>query len=144
VFDLTVPRFVPNSRRRSRSAALVGCLALVALLSADWVAAIHGDDDDARHEQALGVWGTGGGTRVGTDTGGTTPEHCPICHWLRSLKSLPAAAALVSVAITPCGPLRADPLPRAIAIAIVHVPTRAPPAWSVPTSRPEPTCVPMV
>ena len=119
-------------RRRSPVVALGVALSLIGLLSADWIAAVHGDDDDARHEQALGLWSTGSGARVGAGNGGASPEHCAICHWLRSLKSLAAAAGLVSGAITLCRPLGAEPMPRVIATAVVHVPTRAPPTSAAP------------
>jgi len=106
----------------------VACLALVALLSADWIAAIHGDDDPVC--DPLGSLAPGNPTAavVGPGTGAGSAQHCPICHWLRSLRSVAAHASLVSIAIVPTGPLGPDLRPPEIHVAALRIPARSPPA----------------
>ena len=127
VFDLSVPRLVPTVRRRSRLAALLVCLSVVTLLSADWIAAVHGDDDPICDPVGSAAAAGASTTTVQSGDGAGAPHHCPICHWLRSLRSLAAHGVLVTLTIVPCGPLPAALLSGEIHVAALPVPARAPP-----------------
>jgi hypothetical protein len=114
--------------RRPRSNLIVACLVLGALLSADWVAVSHGDDDPGCDAQSFALAQAGRGVTVGPPAGGSAPEHCLICHWLRSLRSLSAGDVSVAMAIAPTGAVRVVPACRARRSALFHVSSRAPPA----------------
>jgi hypothetical protein len=129
VFDLIVPSIVKQKLRRSARSGVVVCLVLGGLLSADWVAAVHGDDDPVCDAQPGAPLGALAATSVGPNTGGgVPPQHCPICHWLRSLRSLAAGTLSVSIAIALAGAVRPDLLSHEVHIPVLHAPARSPPA----------------
>jgi hypothetical protein len=97
-------------------------------LSADWVAAVHGDDDPVCNAQERAASGALAAASVGPNTGGGTPEHCPICHWLRSLRSLAAQLSFVGIAIDAVGWVRPDLHPTEVHVSVAYLPARSPPA----------------
>lgn len=131
MFDLAVRGHVHRKLQRARSCVVVVCLSIAALLSADVVAAVHGCDDpvcDAQSGVAFGATaGPSGATSVGAGTG-STPQHCPICQWLRSLRSLSAYATHVAFAIEPVEPIRFELFFHQFFVPVLQVPARSPPA----------------
>lgn len=65
----------------------------------------------------------------GFDTGSAgAPEHCAVCHWLQSLRTVWVVTQSLS-ADRPEVSFAAPSLPtRTIGIALLHLPARAPPA----------------
>lgn len=125
MFALIVPGLVRPWLRRSRLAALLVCLSIVSLGSADWIAAVHGDDDPGCDAAPVAAFGVSPALHA---AGGAASPHCPICHWLRSLRSLAADTVAVSIAAAEPGAVPAVGLPREVPVSAFHVPARSPPA----------------
>jgi hypothetical protein len=118
-----------RSGRLGRQSGFVVCLALASLLSADWIAVIHGEDDP--DDQAASVARPSAlATSVSSasDAGRVPPEHCLICHWLRSLRSLAATGTVTSTGVASVGDVDALPSADAPSGAAVRIPARSPPA----------------
>jgi len=99
--------------------------AMVMLGTVDWW---HADDDDgdqpafhdhAAHHPLL---------RAQKPSSTRAPEHCYLCHWLRTLHNGLQIASLHRLATAGDGQLQALTTPRASDLVASLVPARAPPA----------------
>lgn len=115
--------------RRSRLRRGVALLALVSSLWGAWLAVVHGslgDDPACAAEDGLVL--AHHRTSIHDGRGGVSAQHCYICHWLRSLRSVSGDAPASMPSIAPDGFVSPDPPTHEGRIALVHLPARSPPA----------------
>jgi hypothetical protein len=118
----------PN-RRRAFWRKSVALLALVSTLSGAWLTVVHGslaDDSACAAESGLPI--TPHRSTIGSGSGGIAPQHCYICHWLRSLHSVSGGDVPMLAAGAPAGFVCPDPITPEGHLALVLLPARSPPA----------------
>lgn len=98
-------------------------VAIALLLSGPSSLQHAGSDDYGCMPQAES---TGGAALTGAPS--QTPEHCPVCHWTRSLRSPFASAVHVGYAAAATAEVSLSRLLTHRAPALDRLPARAPPA----------------
>ena len=115
--------------RRSRWRRGVALLALVSSLSGAWLTVVHGSlGDDAACALESGIPPLRQGATLGHDSGALSAQHCYICHWLRSLRSVNGGDAPTLATSAPAGFVCLDPITHEGRVTIVLLPARSPPA----------------
>lgn len=115
--------------RRSPWRRSVALLALVSSLSGAWLTVVHGslgDDPACAAESGFPI--APHRFTIGHGPGGIAPQHCYICHWLRSLRSVSGGAAPMLATSAPTGFVCPDLIIHEGHVAIVLLPARSPPA----------------
>ena len=115
--------------RRSRFRRGVALLALVSSLWGAWLVVVHGslgDDPACAAESGLAL--PHHGLSLHNGRGGTSAQHCYVCHWLRSLRSISGDPPAPLPSIAPGGIVPSAPSTCEGQIALVHLPARSPPA----------------
>ena len=115
--------------RRSPLRRGVALLALVSSLSGAWLTVVHGSlGDDAACALESGIPPLRHGATLGHDSGALSAQHCYICHWLRSLRSVTGDGPPDLVSGAPAGFTAPVAITRDGHIVLVQLPARAPPA----------------
>jgi hypothetical protein len=115
--------------RRSPLWRGVALLALVSSLSGAWLTVGHGSlGDDAACALESGIPPLRHGATLGHESGGLSPQHCYICHWLRSLRSVTGDGPPVLASSARVGFVCTEPITHDGDIALVQLPARSPPA----------------
>ena len=115
--------------RHSRFRQVVALLALASTLWGAWIVVVHGslsDDPVCAAESGLLIAHQRTSMRQGP--GGIAAQHCSICHWLRSLRSVSGDAQPPTPSVAPGGFVTPDPITHEGHLARVHLPARSPPA----------------
>jgi len=119
--------------RRSRWWAALAYLAMASTMSGAWLTVTHGSL--AADSACASEWETptrgGGSTDTRLDSGAgraPAPEHCFVCHWLRSLQSLIAQAQAPPVFVEPCVSVQQMADAALVCITIHNRSGRSPPA----------------
>jgi hypothetical protein len=102
-------------------------LAVVVLAGTALPAALHGgmDDDPLCDSQFAGPAATG---RIGGDVAAPAPQHCLICHWLRSIRIFHKPLGPVAIAVGCTVVPQAANVRPAAAFSWGAISARAPPA----------------
>ncbi len=103
--------------------------AMAASLFGAWLAVSHGDvrEDSACAEES-GLRPAQGGTTLRPGADFTSPQHCYLCHWTRSLRTIAQAAIRVIAVVAPRDLIPNEPISFVNACAPILVPARSPPA----------------
>jgi hypothetical protein len=115
--------------RHARFRQGVALLALVSSLWGAWLVVVHGslgDDPVCAAESGLPI--AHHQTSIRQGPGRISAQHCFICHWLRSLRSVSGDAQPSMPSVAPDGFVSPDPITHEGRIALVHRPARSPPA----------------
>jgi hypothetical protein len=115
--------------RRSAWRRGIALLALVSSLWGGWLTVVHGSlGEDAACAAESGFAIPHGGSTIGHGAGGIAAQHCYICHWLRSLRSVTGDTPPVAASIAPAGFVYVDPIIREGHVILAQLPARSPPA----------------
>ena len=89
-----------------------------------------GADDAACLPAAIPAVGEHDESQHGFQAAGTAveDEHCAVCHWSRTLRTLRATLTVAPAEVTPPAPLHRSDDPAILSASLEHLPARAPPS----------------
>jgi hypothetical protein len=115
--------------RRSPWRTVFACLALASTVWGAWLTVVHGTlADDAACAGEFPAQHRSRGLTLADGSGAIAPQHCYICHWLRSLRSLVADTRDLPSLVQSWEPLRFAVTTRTGQGAVLQTPARSPPA----------------
>jgi len=115
--------------RRSHFRRGVALLALVSSLWGAWLVVVHGSlGEDPACAAESGPPLAHHRTSINAGSGYLSAQHCYICHWLRSLRSVSGDPPAPMASIVPGGIVPPEVPTHEGQIALVHLPARSPPA----------------
>jgi hypothetical protein len=101
----------------------------VSSLPGAWLTVVHGSlGHDAACALESGIPPLRHGAALGHDSGALSAQHCYICHWLRSLRSVTGDGPPIVASSAPVGFVCPDPITHKGHVDLVQLPARSPPA----------------
>src|SRR4051812_39868081 len=111
---------------RSSIGVPAGLLVVLLTIGAALPLALHGDANDDACDAVAGAPGTASSVRAASPV--TAPQHCGICHWLRSLRVFQTDATQPIPRLVACASPFAQTECATGRLVLDLVPARAPPA----------------
>lgn len=126
---MAIGPFMNGILRRSLWWKGIVLLALVSFSSGAWLAVVHGSlVEGGACPAESGPRSPDRGLTIGRDPGAIAHHDCPICQWLRSLRSMTGDTPPVLAAIAPAELVFPAPIDHEGRLALVELPARSPPA----------------